>query len=90
METTYRKLTLDLLLCHQQEVSKCTPVTLATKPGPYETPRHYTFTWVAFIAPPVKFHFLLVQRQGTCTNYVRLQSKTQLMHKERGRKCNSS
>lgn len=31
MQGTHRKLTLDLLLCHQQEVSKCTRVTLATK-----------------------------------------------------------
>lgn len=63
----------------------------ATKPTPYETSRHYTFTRVAFIAPPVKIHFLLCRdMHRLCAGYMhklcQTQRKTQQMHHEKDRR----
>lgn len=64
---------------------------MATKPAPYKTPRHHTFTRRACIAPPVKIHFLLCRdMHRLCAGHMhkicQTQRKTQQMHNAKERK----
>lgn len=87
MGETYRKITWDLLLCHQQEVRKCSwpPKQLPMK-HPDTTPSQ-----AASIAPPVKIHFLLcTDMHRLCAGYMhklrQTKRKTHQMHNEKDRK----